>query len=55
LESSVQSRSDSSSAGGLLASEDETFFQVVQNIPPEVCTTEAGGRITFYNEAAAAS
>jgi two-component system CheB/CheR fusion protein len=39
---------------GLFTAEDETFFQIVQNIPAAVYTTDAEGRITFYNEAAAA-
>jgi two-component system CheB/CheR fusion protein len=39
---------------GLFASEDETFFQIVQNIPAAVYATDAEGRITFFNEAAAA-
>ena len=33
---------------------DADFLQMIQNIPAAVYTTDAAGRITFYNEAAAA-
>src|SRR6202044_3561071 len=34
-------------------SADVGFFQIVQNLPVAVYTTDAAGRITFYNDAAA--
>ena len=35
------------------AAADVDFFQIVQNLPVAVYSTDAAGRITFYNEAAA--
>ena len=35
------------------AAADVDFFQIVQNLPVAVYSTDAVGRITFYNEAAA--
>ena len=32
---------------------DVGFFQIVQNLPVAVYSTDAAGRITFYNDAAA--
>ncbi len=39
--------------GGTGAVLDEQFRQIVENLPVAVYTTDADGRITFYNEAAA--
>jgi PAS domain-containing protein len=35
------------------AAADVDFFQIVQNLPVAVYSTDAAGRITFYNDAAA--
>src|SRR5271157_1048213 len=35
------------------AAADVDFFQILQNLPVAVYSTDAAGRITFYNEAAA--
>ena len=37
----------------LSAGADVDFFQIVQNLPVAVYSTDGAGRITFYNEAAA--